>query len=183
MGTFFPTTHSSTLRSYTNEEREREMGRTPKVKHVKRAYKDHPEAGIKKGDEYWFQETRMGGRFVKRIFKRAPRRSQLTGSDFWSAFYRVQESLEKQEPKTTEEFNALLGRTRKTLEGLRDKTSSRYDNLPASIQRGSVGNLLSSRTEALTGMLADLPTAMEDGEDVRERTARLREALGTLGCE
>lgn len=61
----------------------------PRVRQ-KRANKDYPESGIKKGDTYYTWSFRYGGTY--KSLKR-PRPSQLTQSK-WSAVYAAQEAIE-----------------------------------------------------------------------------------------
>jgi hypothetical protein len=63
----------------------------PRVTYVKKARKDHPAGGIKKGDSYYWWKFRYGG---KRFSRTPPRQSQLTNSDKLSRVYAAQESVE-----------------------------------------------------------------------------------------
>lgn len=63
----------------------------PRVYHVKKARKDHPRGGIKKGESYFWWKFRFGGKCYSRTM---PRPSQLTQSDKLSRVYAAQETVE-----------------------------------------------------------------------------------------
>jgi hypothetical protein len=63
----------------------------PRVTFVKKARKDHPAGGIKKGESYYWWKFRHGGKHYSR---KRPRPSQLTMSDKLSRLYAAQESVE-----------------------------------------------------------------------------------------
>ena len=61
---------------------------------VAKARTDHPEGGIKKGESYYWWAFMVGGRGgPKHYSKTPPRRSQLTQSEFYSALYEIEDSL------------------------------------------------------------------------------------------
>lgn len=63
----------------------------PRVNFVKKAQKDDPNYGIKKGDSYYWWKFRHGG---VRKSKEPPRQSQLTQSDKKSRAYEAMERVE-----------------------------------------------------------------------------------------
>jgi hypothetical protein len=63
----------------------------PRVTHVKKARKDHPAGGIKKGESYYWWAFRYGGKRYSKVY---PKQSQLTNSDKLSRIYAAQESIQ-----------------------------------------------------------------------------------------
>src|SRR6266446_4284886 len=64
----------------------------PKVHFVKKAQKDHPDVGIKKGESYYWWAMKTGPRSgITRKSKTPPKRSQLTSSDYFSRLWDLQD--------------------------------------------------------------------------------------------
>jgi len=121
---------------------------------VKKARKDYPQYGIKKGDSYYWWKFRYG---PKRMSMTRPRQSQLTQSEFLSTVYGVQEDLED---LSASDFEESLEDARDdavgTLEELRDETQEKHDNMPDQLQNSETGELLQSRVDELDNMISTL---------------------------
>jgi hypothetical protein len=165
----------------------------PRVHFVKKARKNYRAAGIKRGDSYWWYETKRNGRFTGKVRCRTkPRRSQLTGSEYLSEVYGAQEALED----AAEAYrNACFGSTseveetedgedveERAEEAARDELADaieqaaehvrqageacteRHDNMPESLKDSETGRLLERRAEACE----TLASALDDlAYDVR----------------
>lgn len=134
--------------------------------YVKRAQKDYPNAGIKKGEPYYWWSFRFGG---KHRSKTAPKPSQLTQSSFWSGVYSAQERAEK-----VPDFDCLSSDRDEIvsdLESLRDETQEKFDNMPEGLQQGETGQTLEERVSALEDVISELEGVDCDvdlGDDIED---------------
>lgn len=150
---------------------------------VKKAAKDYPDQGIKKGESYWWWKFRFGG---KHYSKTAPRASQLTQSNFYSTVYGVQESLEDankgEQGLTAEDVKTAIEDAANDLEGLQEETQGSLDNMPEGLQQGDTGQMLEERVgqlgEAVDALNSiDVPEEKEDEETDEDYQERLSQAL------
>jgi hypothetical protein len=159
----------------------------PRVVHVKKARKTKRKLGIKRGAPYWYVKTKVNGRFVTRVFLKPPRPSQLTNSDFWSAFFSIQESVDDEPRGNASDFNSFLEEVQSEIETLKDETQEKFDNMPESLQQGSTGQLLEERVSALEECLSEieiLELDIDDPEaDVDGAWSRLEDVLAAVSCE
>lgn len=149
---------------------------------VKKARKDYPEHGIKKGESYWwwaFMTGRRGG--PKRYSKTKPKRSQLTNSEYLSTVYGYDEEAAEIEAAVCDadslrdaasSLEDLAGRIRETGEEQREK----YENMPEGLQQGDTGQLLEARADACERIAEELESlaselqqyADEHGDEEKE---------------
>jgi hypothetical protein len=154
----------------------------PRVHHVKKAYKDHPEADIKKGESYYWWQFRYGG---KHFSKTPPKASQLTQSEYLSQFYGLQEQFEAiGEPTTKEDIDSAADDVESIAEEIRqlgEEQAEKRDAMPDQLQDGEVGELLQNRADAcdsladeLDGVVSELRTLYEDlGEEPEDPNAEV----------
>jgi hypothetical protein len=124
------------------------MARAHFVKKARKAIRD---AGIKKGDSYYWWKFRFGG---KRVSKTPPKPSQLTQSDFWSAVYSAQESA-----GTVPSFADLKDACDNLVSDLQDiesATQDKFDNMPEGLQQGDTGQMLEERVAAIQDVISEL---------------------------
>jgi hypothetical protein len=115
------------------------------VNFVKAARKDYPEAGIKKGESYYWWSFRFGG---KHKSKYRPKPSQLTQSEFMSAYLSIQEQIEEWDPDqcTPDDFiSGLIG----DIDNLKGETEDKLSNMPEGLQEGDTGQLMQERIDSL----------------------------------
>lgn len=146
----------------------------PRVTFVKKARKDNPAAGIKKGESYYWWGMMVGGRGVKRYSKTQPRRSQLTNSEFLGGLYDLEDRISalNAEASMEDEVTDIANDFRSLGEEQADKLS----NMPDSLQQGPTGELLQQRAdrcEEIAGELeqidfSDKPDGTEDRNGVDE---------------
>ena len=140
----------------------------PRVYHRK-ARKDYPQQGIKKGDMYYTADIKTGPRSGRTLRSLTPLKpSQLTVSEFKSGWLGAEESLEGN--FSAEDLRSAAERIGEIGEQARDS----YDNMPESLQYSQTGEMLeerSSRCEEVKGELEQIADSMEDieNQDVRER--------------
>lgn len=111
---------------------------------VKKARKDVPGTDIKAGDSYFWWKFKRGG---KHFSKTAPRRSQLTQSEFYANVYDLQDeigelSADADLPDRVEDFVSRLNE-------IADECEEKVQNMPEGLQQGSVAELLNERADAM----------------------------------
>jgi len=148
-----------------------------RVHFVKKARKDYPAVGIKRGESYYWWKFRFGP-LVRS--KTQPRQSQLTQSEFLSTVYGVQEDLEDLDAQNFEEdLEEARDDAVSRLEELRDETQEKHDNMPDQLQDSETGELLQSRVDDVDSMINDLQgvDCEVDEESIRQ------EAMSEFGEE
>ena len=155
----------------------------PRVHFVKKARKDYPEAGIKKGESYYWWKFRYGGLHRS---KTKPKPSQLTQSDFLSQVYEIEERI--QEIDIDDDFQAEIDDIVSELEMLRDETEDKLNNMPEQLQDTSeAGILLQDRIDALDDWISDLESVDisidEDlsEEELQDRVDEILEEIQSYG--
>jgi hypothetical protein len=138
---------------------------------VKKAQKDHPEGGIKKGESYYWWAFMVSGRGGPKHFsKTPPRRSQLTQSDFYSTLYDIEDDIAAlpADDGLPDSVSEIAGR----LNELADETEGKKENLPQGLQDGQPGEQLQERADAcrsaadeLEGLDLDYTPESEGGTD------------------
>jgi len=151
----------------------------PKVTTVKKAAKDYPDFGIKKGEQYYWWKFRYGGKHVSKTF---PKSSQLTQSDYLSRIYSFQE---QEISGSIEELEAIKDDLVASLEELRDEQDERLNNMPEGLQQGSTGELLQERYDCVDSAISELEgidfEIDEDNEDQADSIiSEIESALSNL---
>src|SRR5688500_15891789 len=121
------------------------------------ARKDYPQQGIKKGETYYKWSIKTGpisGRTYKS--KTYPKPLQLTGSEFMSTLYSIEEDLgglsvdsEGTYAEKIEGVKDYIDEIIGQLEDLRSETQGKLDNMPEGLQQGGTGELLQERIDAV----------------------------------
>lgn len=115
--------------------------------YVKAAAKDYPDAGIKKGESYyWWKFKQRYGNSPRHMSKVRPRPSQLTQSDYLSQALALQERVEDLTPDATlpDQLQSII----EDLRTLSDEQGEKFDNMPEGLQQGDTGQLLEQRRDA-----------------------------------
>ncbi len=145
----------------------------PTVIFVKKARKDNKQAGIKKGESYWYWSHQSGGRFVKTYFKTKPTRSQTTSSEFYSEAYGFEDALgalidSLRSEKAEENYSApddLAGDVDSLASDVRslgEAQTEKRDNMPEGLQESETGSLLEERADNCETLAGDLESASQD---------------------
>ena len=142
------------------------------------------EKKIEKGEEYYrFSLTRFQ---VPRILCLAckPTRSQMTGSDFLSTMYGIEDdSIAKLTTGDMEDAQSAVEAIVGELEELRDETEERHENMPEQLQDAPTGELLQGRVDSVQEMIDELEAVDIDIDDeltTCEKEERKEEILGEL---
>ena len=165
-----------------------------KVHFVKKARKDYPEDGIKKGESYYWWKPRYGG--IRRS-KTYPSRQELTQSEFLCRVYDIEDELSvirtqietNIEGKNKEEIEELI---RDALEmiiieigELRDECEDKLYNMPEQLQDTSeAGILLQERIDALEDWISELENidiSIEDDDNIQERVEEILDEISECG--
>jgi len=141
----------------------------PKV-HKKKANKDYPEYGIKKGDTY----------YMWTLYKQRPRKSltypkasQLTASAFLSSIYDLNDQLSniRQNVSSEDELQSEVETIKSELETLRDECETSRSNMPEHLQDVGTGEILQERYDAVEAMINEIDgidLSFDDEADIDE---------------
>lgn len=135
-----------------------------RVKYQKAA-KDYPEAGIKKGEMYYYTRIKTGPYSSRQIRQKTPiRPSQMTSSDFLSQFYGLQEQLQDYSDGIAglaDFLNDIASQARE----LGQEQQEKFDNMPDNLQQGETGQLLEERANAMDEWADSLEQAATTAEE------------------
>lgn len=137
----------------------------PRVTFVQKARKAIPNAGIEKGDSYYWWKFRYGG---KHVSKSRPRPSQLTQSSYLSTAYGLQEQIEDLEidPEDTSTVADDLRNVAEEIRSLGEEQESNRSNMPDHLQDVGSGELLQQRAEACENVAGELESAADEIESI-----------------
>lgn len=149
------------------------------AKFVKAARKDYPEAGIKKGESYYWWKFRFGGMHKS---KTPPRASQLTQSEFLGSIYGHLETLEdiELEGLTAEDLRSTVEGVAEEIRNLGQEQEDKVSNMPDSLQESETAQLLQNREASCEDLACNLESIdMDVDEDLTEedKKSRLEEIL------
>lgn len=141
-----------------------------KLHKVEKARKAIPEAGIEKGDSYYWWKPYRGGR---RVSKKKPKPSQLMSSEFLSNVFCAQEDLEAActETATRKDLIQALEDAKSVLEEQGDEQQDKFSNLPENFQNGEQGERMTARQEACEQLVSEIEDIL--GELTEDEDAEL----------
>lgn len=129
----------------------------------RKARKDYPDAGIKKGDTYFFAQIKTGPRSSRiiRSKERIPQ-SKLTTSAFMSTVYSIGEQFDAivHDNTAPDAFRDLAQQVR----DLGEETQSSFDNMPDGLQQGDTGQMLEERVSNCEQWADDIESAADQLE-------------------
>ena len=135
----------------------------PRVTHVKSARKDYPDAGIAKGDSYYWWKFRYGG---KRMSKTRPRASQLTQSEHYQLVYSTEEQIADTEHEKDSMVSALDD-AYSEIENWKDELEDRLSNVENAFPNGSpVIDTLQTRVDAMETLMEEIEQAKDEVEQL-----------------
>lgn len=129
----------------------------------RKAAKDYPENGIKKGDTYWYVKIKTGprsSRVMRQKEKFKPQ--QLTSSEFMSSLHDWQEQLGSLD--SMENAQSLADAIRE----LGEEQTSKKEGMPDGLQQGDTGQLLETRAEACEAAATEIEAIISDWESAKE---------------
>lgn len=124
------------------------------------ARKDYPEAGIAKGDTYFFAQIKTGPRSSRTIRSKSPiPRSQLTTSSFLSSLYDIEDNG-FEGVDSAEGLREVAERVRE----LGQEAQDSFDNMPEGLQQGQTGELLEERAQSCESWADDIESLADELE-------------------
>lgn len=127
------------------------------------AAKDYPNAGIAKGDKYWYVKIKTGPRSSREMRQKEPfKRSQLTQSDYLAQLYDWEDSLAALD--SMEGAEALA----EEIENLGSEQREKFDNMPEGLQQGDSGQMLERRAEACEAAAEAIREVIGEWEAARD---------------
>jgi len=127
-----------------------------KVHLVKNAAQDYPQAGIKKGESYYWWAF-YGQK--RQISKEMPKKSQTVSSEFLQEVYSVEEDLgvlhasKYPNPEDSEDLSSDVGDFVGRIQDAQEECQSKYDDLNEGFQAGPTGELLQGRVDSAQEMI------------------------------
>lgn len=128
----------------------------------RKANKDYPQNGIKKGDTYWYVKLKLQrGGIVKRSLTPF-KRSQLTTSEFQSALYDWED--EKDGLGDMDNAQSLAD----TIREIGEEQQGKFDNMPEGLQQGDTGQMIEQRAQACEQAASDIEEIIGEWETAKE---------------
>lgn len=132
----------------------------------RKARKDYPSSGIKKGDMYYYTSLKMqrGGLVKRSLTPFKP--SQLTNSPFKSGFLSIGEGWED-----GDRDGAAMREAAEAMREVGTECQDSFDNMPEGLQQGDTGQMLENRAsecERIADELEGLADEIENLEDPGE---------------
>lgn len=129
----------------------------------RKAAKDYPQAGIAKGDLYWYVKIKTGPRSSRVMRQKSPfKRSQLTQSDFLSQLYDWEDN--KAEIGSMDDAQGFADDIR----SLGEEQQGKFDNMPEGLQQGDSGQMLETRANACETAATEIEEAISEWESAKD---------------
>lgn len=129
----------------------------------RKARKDYPENGIKKGDEYYFTQLRLQrGSMVKRSLKPF-KPSQLTNSPFKSGFFAAQEGWDE-----SSKDGEAMREAGEAIREIGNECQENFDNMPDGLQQGDTGQMLENRASECERIAGELDGLAEEWDNLED---------------
>lgn len=147
--------------------------------HTRKARKDYPSAGIKKGDTYYTWKTRVtvGKSYIGRVHRSLTPPLTTSSSAYEQAMAEIDKAFDG-----VEDADGL----RAVAEQIRDlgnEEREKYDNMPEGLQQGDTGQLLDERAsncetwaDAVEAAADELETKLNDLQEEEDGEQAAREA-------
>lgn len=128
----------------------------------RKANKDYPQNGIKKGDTYWYVKIKQQrGGIVKRSLTPF-KRSQLTTSDFLGQLYDWED--QKSALSDMEGAQELAD----TIRSLGEEQQEKFDNMPEGLQQGDTGQMIEARSQGCEAAASEIEEIVSEWETAKE---------------
>lgn len=132
--------------------------------HKRKARKDYPREGIKKGEEYYTWSLRPTGRGAGTVYrsKTAPTPQQLESNPFRRSVMEFEDRLSS-EGLDKDELDSVIADIRSAA----DEEQGKFDNMPEGLQQGETGQKVEGRANSLNEW-ADELEGVDEPEEVSE---------------
>lgn len=135
--------------------------------HHRRANKAYPQAGIEKGDMYYFAQIKTGPRSSRTIRQKTPiKPSQMTSSEYLQSVFAIQEGAESY--SSLDDYEGVPD----GLRGIAEREREKFENMPGSLQQSDTGQLLEERASSCDE-IADRIEEIVSGWDADEARAEV----------
>lgn len=125
------------------------------------AAKDYPDAGIKKGDTYYYTKIKLQrGGIVKRSL-RPFKRSELTMSDYLGQLYAWEDA--KAEITSMDEAQDMADQ----IGNLGEEQQGKFDNMPEGLQQGDTGQTVEQRAQACEQAKTEIEDIISEWESAK----------------
>ena len=127
----------------------------------KRANKDYPEDGIKKGNYYWYAALKTGPRSSVVIRSLSPiKRYKLTTSEFLSKIWMIEDAYIPN-ISCLEDVEILI----EALQNIYEDCQNSFGNLPEGLRNGPTGEMLDTRSNGCERAVNDFETIFGEWSD------------------
>lgn len=134
----------------------------PRV-HVRKAAKDYPREGIKKGDTYFYTKLKLQRGGIEKRSLKPFKPSELTTSPFKGGYLAVQEGWDASE-KTVDDLRAAA----EAIRDLGTEAQGSFDNMPEGLQQGDTGQMLEARASACEEKAGELDSLADELEGLED---------------
>ena len=152
----------------------------------RKARKDYPAHGIKKGDMYYTASIKTGARSSRTLRQKTPfKQSQLTVSEFKQAWYTAEEEYAdiKPEDRSGEALEDIASQ----FEQIASECMEKFDNMPEGLQYGDTGQLLEERQAAAEEVQGELERIASEYDELSRddygSDDEFEDARESLWCE
>lgn len=144
--------------------------------HTKKAAKDYPEAGIKKGDTYYTWAF-----FRQRAIKSKtyPKRSQLTQDEGKATAYDAFDSFSVTAEMSAEDVAAAIRDVANSLNDAANSFQEKFDNILEGLQEGEVAQNIDANREACESAASELESLADNVEDQENEDYWTKEEEGS----
>jgi flagellar biosynthesis chaperone FliJ len=130
----------------------------------RKAAKDYPQNGIKKGDTYFYVKIKTGpysSRTIRSLQR--PKRYQLTGSEFYSQLWQIEDDAFAGVNEASD-----LREIAEQLRELGQEQQDKFDNMPEGLQQGDTGMMLEERASSCEVWADDIDSTADELEAALE---------------
>lgn len=135
----------------------------------RKARKDYPNAGIKKGDEYYYWKRKTGPASGVTCRSLTPPTPSQLNTGFAGQVGELEASLDAAEDvegvRTVAEEIRSLG----------EEQQEKFDNMPEGLQQGETGQMLEERAQQCEEWAGEIESACDEYDNKIEEIAKLRE--------
>lgn len=128
--------------------------------HERKARKDYPAQGIKKGDTYYTWKTRVtvGKSYMGQVHRSLTRPLTTSSSAYEQALAEIDKAFDSVED--AEGLREIAGQIR----DLGEEEQGKFDNMPEGLQQGDTGQMLEERASNCSQWADDVDTAADELE-------------------
>ena len=135
----------------------------------RKARKDYPNSGIKKGDEYYYWKVKTGPASGCVCRSKTPPTPSQLNTGFAGQVGEIEASLDAAED--VEGIRSVIDEIRE----LGEEQQGKFDNMPEGLQQGDTGQLLEERAGQCEEWASNIESACDEYDNRIEEIGKLRE--------